>query len=53
MVTLEILEEYSGFRTPPDIKIQIINPTMESLYISAQHNQGSNVFYVNEECHFQ
>jgi hypothetical protein len=53
MVTLETLNEYYGFRAPPDIEIQIINPTMESLYISAQHNQSSKVFYVNEDCHFQ
>ena len=53
MVTLETLDEYYGFRAPPDIEIQIITPTMESLYISAQHSQSLKVFYVDEECHFQ
>lgn len=53
MVSMETLDEYYGFRAPPDIEIRIINPTMESLYISAQHIQSSKVFYVNEECHFQ
>ena len=53
MVTMETLDEYYGFRAPPDIEIRIINPTMESLYISAQHSQSSKVFYVNEECYLE
>jgi hypothetical protein len=53
MVTLETLEDRYGFNAPPDIDIQIIDPTIESLSISAQHNQSSQVFYVDEKCHFQ
>jgi len=53
IVTLETLEEYYGFSAPPEIEIQIIDPTMESLLISAQHNQSSQVFYIDEKCHFQ
>jgi hypothetical protein len=53
IVTLETLEEYYGFRAPPDIEVQIVDPTIESLLISAQHNQSSQVFHVDENCHFQ
>lgn len=53
IVTLETLEEYYGFSAPPGIEIEINDPTIESLLISAQHNQSSQVFYIDEKCHFQ
>ena len=53
IVTLETLEEYYGFSAPPGFEIEINDPTIESLLISAQHNQSSQVFYIDEKCHFQ
>ncbi len=53
MVTLETLQEYYGFTPPPDIEIRIIDPSMESLSISAQHDQSLQVFYIDEKCNFQ
>lgn len=53
MVSLAKLEEYYGFTYPQDIDIRIIDPSMEGLLISAQHDQSSEVFYIDDKCNYQ